>query len=480
MKARNIRPKLSRLQRAVLDKPDFLFGLTHLHDGAVNVLLPQQMQANIQSLASEFSRHIEQFEICYAMKANNMFSILREVERAGFSVDVSSKDELVRALAVGFTAERISCSGPKDRYFLFLAAKHGCTICVDSTSELQLLSEITQELKTVTPIRVLLRVNNPEIAGRYMSHKKSKFGIELTQLDTALQLVEANASLVLKGFQYHANPANADVKAGIYEHLLELMLQKATQSKSIDTLNIGGGFVESTLEEYSDWTNYVSELQAELIDTGATQKYWGKENIGLFRNDRGSVSGVERALALAGNTEIARYMDTLFQHETSRGLALGELLNESLVRLAMEPGQLLAWNCALTVTRINSVKELDGNLLVFVNANSMNFAVQKNETILADPVLLSRYKSTSDSPPVFIAGNLCLVDDFIMKRRVHFDRRPEVGDLLVFPNTGAYNLYFEDASPALQPQNKSYAVRVSEDLAEITLYDDENYSTTHL
>src|ERR1700735_4771165 len=53
----------------------------------------------------------EKVLVCYAMKANSNQSVLRTLARLGAGADVVSGGELKRALAAGFSADRILFSG---------------------------------------------------------------------------------------------------------------------------------------------------------------------------------------------------------------------------------------------------------------------------------------------------------------------------------------------------------------------------------
>jgi diaminopimelate decarboxylase len=82
--------------------------------------------------------------VCYAMKANSNQAVLATLARLGAGADVVSEGELRRALAAGFSAEKILFSGvgKTGRELLFaLEAGIGC-FNVESEPELERLSAI--------------------------------------------------------------------------------------------------------------------------------------------------------------------------------------------------------------------------------------------------------------------------------------------------------------------------------------------------
>jgi diaminopimelate decarboxylase len=82
---------------------------------------------------------------------------------------------------------------------------------------------------------------------------------------------------------------------------------------------------------------------------------------------------------------------------------------------------------------------------------------------ITDPIHISKNKNSSnESCEAFIFGNLCKEDDVLLDRKVYFDKKPKIGDLLVFVNTAGYAGNFEDTNAILQPKNKNYVCLVED------------------
>jgi hypothetical protein len=67
---------------------------------------------------------------------------------------------------------------------------------------------------------------------------------------------------------------------------------------------------------------------------------------------------------------------------------------------------------------------------------------------IMDPILISQ-QSNQEKTEAFIVGSLCREEDFLMKRKIAFDKKPISGDIIGFANTAAYRMDFENASPHL-------------------------------
>jgi len=60
-----------------------------------------------------------------------------------------------------------------------------------------------------------------------------------------------------------------------------------------------------------------------------------------------------------------------------------------------------------------------------------------------DPIHIT-HQSTEQQEAVsgYLVGGYCLEQEFLLKRKIQFATYPQVGDLIVFPNTAGYMMHF--------------------------------------
>ncbi len=119
------------------------------------------------------------------------------------------------------------------------------------------------------------------------------------------------------------------------------------------------------------------------------------------------------------------------------------LVHEGLV-LGMEPGRALADQAAISVFRVLRVKAVGPDAhVVFVEGSSFSACeTWFGSEFLVDPILVP-----ATSPPIaaksirgYLAGHSCLDEDVLSNRWLTFPIAPRAGDLLVYANTGGYQM----------------------------------------
>ncbi|MGQ0634363.1 MAG: type III PLP-dependent enzyme [Planctomycetaceae bacterium] len=156
------------------------------------------------------------FTISYAVKANPNVEFLRQLRGAVGALDVSSGQELDRALAAGFESTQISFSGPgKRRAELEHAVRLDCgEIVCESREEIQALNEIAAKLERRP--RFLIRINPLRMPRRFgvnMAGSPSQFGIDEECLDLVLQQRHEWKNLDWRGFHIYSGTNCLDAEA---------------------------------------------------------------------------------------------------------------------------------------------------------------------------------------------------------------------------------------------------------------------------
>jgi diaminopimelate decarboxylase len=187
-------------------------------------------------------------KICYALKANGNFEILRLLHRLGAGFDVVSAGEMQRALHIGATPANIVFAGVGKRDDELVAAlqAHIGWINVESEQELRVLSDLA--LAHGLCQRTALRIN-PGVDAHTHSYlstgvANSKFGIDVT---AALRLIAERAQfpgVSIEGIHFHIGSMVNEAEP--YEVALNIALDIVQAARAlgcaITMLDIGGGF----------------------------------------------------------------------------------------------------------------------------------------------------------------------------------------------------------------------------------------------
>jgi len=454
-----IKPKISEILQEFIETQN-LFQLKNLHEGVVHVGFPQEIQKNIKKIQVTFGEMGVELKLYLAHKATKNQAFVKQALKCSIGIDVASKNELISALSCGFTGDKIEATGPKNNDFLQLALFHGCLISLDSIQELERLVEIYRKLNLEKQVNILIRINNPNIIGRNINVKDSRFGSNKESLGNFYEFIKQYNFLNFKGLHFHADGYDPSMRAGILEDLINILQQSFEQGFSPEIINLGGALREQTLENYPNWSNYLEELENKLL---SNQKLptWGNHSYGLFVNEKGKIGGKDKALSRIYKSTFDTDLETTLEFENQEGRVLANILTENMFNIALEPGYAILQQSGISLVKIIGTKTAsDGSNLLLVDANLYNLGLAKMFQYITDPILISKNKNTATDTVsnsnylALVVGNLCREDDFLIDRECFFDTKPQPGDLLVFTNTAPYFAGFEDASPIMHPTSK--------------------------
>jgi len=131
------------------------------------------------------------------------------------------------------------------------------------------------------------------------------------------------------------------------------------------------------------------------------------------------------------------------------GCPLYDLIRERNIQLRMEPGRSLLDQAGMTVASVAFRKrDSDGNLLIGLEMNRTQLRSSSADFLL-DPIHLPLRSDTIDRCTGYLVGAYCLEQELILKRKIQFEHFPEIGDLLVFPNTAGYMMHFFESEAHL-------------------------------
>jgi len=180
-------------------------------------------------------------QLLYSLKANASLALCGVVAEAGLGADVASAGELVTALAAAFPPRKIFVTGPDKSPALLaqLPAAPEALLSIDSLSELQMLAG------RAVPHRAVLRLrpNFPSLAA-CAAGADSRFGLLFEELPRCRDFLVAGNFKVI-GFHVFAGSQVLDAAAVIHHLRSALNLcRRAADVLGItpEVIDLGGGF----------------------------------------------------------------------------------------------------------------------------------------------------------------------------------------------------------------------------------------------
>lgn len=149
----------------------------------------------------------DQIRVHYAVKACNAPEILKEIRKQGFGATCASGGELEAALEAGIKPEKIILSGmaKTDHDIVMALKKEIFCFNVESIQELEVINHLAGQKKKKA--RVCLRVN-PHVESQSLDRistamSDSRFGIRMSELDTAMRQCVSMANVEFLGLDFH-------------------------------------------------------------------------------------------------------------------------------------------------------------------------------------------------------------------------------------------------------------------------------------
>jgi len=443
----------------------------------LNLLFPTCMTEATRSFVETLELHGVQGRVHYAHKPNKSKAFVKQAYADRIAIDVASKGELLDALEAGFTGEMIEATGPKNREFLLLALQQRCSITIDSIDELELLLSSLNVLHLTTPAAILIRWHGLHSHKQQVLAKESRFGIHANRFDEVMALCH-DSRIDLRGFAFHIDTTSESEKVAAIEHTLLLLLQAQEEGFTPTIINIGGGFKVNYLAHQEEWDAYTTAIKQSIAGEIASLT-WNNTGYG-FKLVDGQVRGVPNYYqyhnSIAGSAFLRRLLEAPLERFEQRTVA--QVLNDLMLELWVEPGRALLDQCGITLATVTFVKRsLKGAWLVGLDMNKSNLSSLEDE-MFCDPLVFSRHEQPpEDYTPeqgVYFVGNLCQEHDAIYRHKTFLSRLPRRDDLVVFVNTAAYHMDFNESASIGHPTAKKLVV-VTAGSSAFHLYEDHLY-----
>ncbi len=212
-------------------------------------------------------------KICYAMKANSNFQILKLLASLGSGGDVVSGGELLLALRAGIPAEKIVYAGVgKTDAEIEFAIDHGIlALNVESEAELELVNHIAIGMGQMAPVAI--RINpDVDIHGHpYISTGKAinKFGIDIHQAPQVFLRAKDMDGIDIVGVHCHIGSQILDLEyyVAAAKKLFEFVQWLRQAGIDIQHVDIGGGLgvhYPDLIPDYAEMTGEPVPSPAEL------------------------------------------------------------------------------------------------------------------------------------------------------------------------------------------------------------------------
>lgn len=354
-----LRPRVDPPLASLLTDRPFLHSLVDALGSPLNVLLPEAIAENAARFRAVYRRHHLTGRVYFAHKANRSSSLVRRLaaeDPAAIGLDVASLEELRHALGCGFTGDRIMATGPKDPEFLWLAARVGATVSLDSPGELEQLSGLVRT-HGLGRVDVLVRLSGFESAaghggtGTRLLSRRSRFGTPVRDTQALLSALERNADAVeFTGAAYHADTTGVEEKARALEQCVLFLDHCRARGLAPRALDIGGGFGVGYVAEAGEWERWTTALTEAVLGVRPPLT-WRGHGYGL-RNEGGTVRGTAALYPAHRATVGPGYLDELLSLPApALGRPSATLLLEHLHDLYIEPGRSLVDQCGLSLAR---------------------------------------------------------------------------------------------------------------------------------
>lgn len=339
-----------------------------------------------------FRSRTDDFEVIYASKAFCTLAVCALVEEEGLSIDVSGGGEYHTALVSGFPTQRMFYHGNnKTPGELAYALDNGIGfIVVDSFDELELLEGMVASRGGRQPILLRITPGVEAHTHHYIQTGQldSKFGFGLAEGHAGKAIRRALAAPHLDLVGLHAHIGSQIFELEGFRRAIAVLVDLIKESHDSDGfecryLNVGGGL----------GIRYTGEDTPMAIDEYVA----------------GKIAGVRDEMARVGLP---------------------------LPRILVEPGRSIVAKAGVTAYRVGCIKEVPG-IRTYV---SVDGGMSDNmRPMLYDAVYEAMIADRADAPEdtvVTVAGKHCESGDILIKDATI--ARPQVGDILVMPVTGAY------------------------------------------
>lgn len=339
----------------------------------------------------------------YSMKANPNPYLCITIHQLGSPIEVASIGEYRRAVSIGVPAEEIVFTGPGKSREEIRACIEGGIFCInaESVQELQVIQEEAQQLGVTVPVTLRVNLKTTRAGSRMASVGiPSQFGIDEDQLEDAIRTLLMKPQLQFIGL--HTYQGTQNFHLDYYRESVPRMFDWVRQINRqfdlhLSTVGLGGGF---------GVPHFIGDEPFPIIEFG-------------------------RIVA----EELHKNEDLNLSH------------------IFVESGRFITARMGCYISQVLYVKHSHGKRFAIIDGGTHHraFSTVMGRSFKAHlPIryILQDKKDTimeevsgahDGHVPTNVVGKLCTPTD-VVQSGVQLPKALDRGDLLIFPNSGAYGL----------------------------------------
>ena len=176
----------------------------------LDVLRQTLEEINTESQKSDFHVH-------YAMKANVNPSVLAVIKEAGLGADCVSGGEVQAALDAGIHASKVVFAGVGKADWEINLGLENDIFCfnAESVPELEVINELAAAKGKTANVALRINPNVDAHTHHYITTgiNENKFGINMEDIDSVVDLIQTLASVKLIGIHFHLGSQITDMTA---------------------------------------------------------------------------------------------------------------------------------------------------------------------------------------------------------------------------------------------------------------------------
>ena len=350
---------------------------------------------NFKKLLNTYKKYYPNTNIAYSYKTNYLPQFCKVVKEEGGFAEVVSGMEMKLALKVGNKYNQIFFNGPvKEIKYVEELLINGGVVNIDSIYELKKIVEIASKNKDKI-LKIGMRLNFDVKDGVI-----SRFGFDPNEEDfkKALNLID--------------------------------------NIKNLNLISLHCHFATRYLET---WENRTKGM-LEIID-----KYFKDrlENIKFISLGGGLYGEMPQNL----REQFDRYIPTFEDYAKVSAKRFSEYFadKENKPTLIIEPGTALAANAMQYVTKVESIKKVQGKYIATLFGSTYNINPKANRKKV--PIEIYSNKEQTFFKNLDFAGYTCIESDYLYRG---FEGNLAVGDFIVFNEVGTYSIVMKP--PFIMPQ----------------------------
>ena len=202
----------------------------------------KQLKENIKNFKNSF-RSFSPL-ICFAIKSNTNFNLIREIKKLGLGADVVSIGELMVALKAGMSPNKIVFSGvgKTSTEIKYAIEKKILLINAESRSEIIEIEKIAKSKKKIVNIGIRLNPNTDAKTLKQIStgKKENKFGVNEKTFYELVNQFKNSKNINLQCLSVHIGSQILDYKP--YEKMLKVVDKIIRKSNyTFEFIDLGGG-----------------------------------------------------------------------------------------------------------------------------------------------------------------------------------------------------------------------------------------------